>query len=135
MRHLKPSKMSKQYKTGQALLDDDTLVVKNHYGDWESINNGEPWSISDNAIEVSENDILKWLLKESYKHSRDDFGQIEPNTYNNGYIHIIKQKETGEWWLFGKGTTTTENARNLGMATLDADRAVTALNISLNLAK
>ena len=127
--------MSKEYQTGEALLDDNILVVKNHYGEWESINNGEPLAISDNAIEVGENDILKWLLKESYKHSRDDFGQIELNTYNNGYIHIIKHKETGEWCLFGKGTTTTENARNLGMATLDADRAVTALNISLNLTK
>lgn len=127
--------MNNQHQTGQALLDDNVLVVKNHYGDWESMNNGEPWAISNNAIEVGEMDIIQWLLKESYEKATDEFGKLKPSTYHNGYIQIGKDKETGEWWLFGTGTTTTKNARNLGMATLDADRAVTALNIALNLAK
>ena len=127
--------MNNQHQTGQALLDDNVLVVKNHYGDWESMNNGESWVISDDAVKVGEREIIKWLLSEGYEKVIDEFARQMQDTYHNGYIKIGKDKETGEWWLFGTGTTTTKNARNLGMATLDADRAVTALNIALNLAK
>lgn len=121
---------TKEYKVGQALLDDNEIVVMNLYREWETINNGEAWELGDNPKQLTENEIVEWLLKENYHKYRSELGEIEPNTYNNGYITIAKNKDTGEWYLFGKGTTTTSNARNLGMAILDADRAVTALNLA-----
>jgi hypothetical protein len=116
-----------EYQTGQAVMDDDVLVVKTYNG-WETINNGEDLGEPINPIIVSELEIIEYLLKEGYQQARDEFARIEPNMYHNGYIRIGKS-EDGKWSLFGKGTTTTQNARNLGMATLDADRAVTALNL------
>lgn len=125
-----------EYKIGEAVLDENTMVVKNHYGDWESINNGEPWQLfTGNPKRLNESEIVDWLLKNGYHAFIGELGEIEPNTYNNGYITIGKNQDTEDWYLFGRGTTTTKNARNLGMATLDADRAVSALNIALEYEK